>query len=460
MKNIIFPCILLLFSLKNQSQQKTIDSLTTLLTATKNDTTKVLIMCDLSYAYQSYKPDTALLIAQRALTLAGEKTFLKGQSRASDAMAGAFQSLGDNAHALEYYLKCLKINEQRKLPGTLGAENAAAININIANVYINNDDTTQAVQYIIKADSIVEKFGIDYLRTYVYLNTGNIFEKTNRLEDALVYTYKCYNLAEKDSLMLGSCLNNMGNIFLKMGDRNKAISSYVKSYPYLYVMQDNKSITEGYLGMAKAYKEIHKIDSSLFFAKRAFFISQSNGILDNALQAGEFITKHYKEINNKDSSFFYQDVVMGLKDSLNGIDKVKQLESLSLNEELRQQQIAARLAKEKEEAKQFLQLLVIGIFIPLFFFLSIYISKRKVNRKIIQFSGILSLLLLFEYITLILHPIVVEITHHSPLLEILIFVLIASLMVPAHHKIEKWFIRRLSMWRDKHLNKPFNKTER
>ena len=82
----------------------------------------------------------------------------------------------------------------------------------------------------------------------------------------------------------------------------------------------------------------------------------------------------------------------------------------------------AELEEEKEELHQKLQLLAIGILIPVFFLVSMYISRKKVHKKVVEFSGIVSLLLLFEYITLLIHPIVAETTHHSPFLEIIIFI--------------------------------------
>ena len=111
-----------------------------------------------------------------------------------------------------------------------------------------------------------------------------------------------------------------------------------------------------------------------------------------------------------------------LNDSIHSIEKIKQLESMSMQERIRQQKRAAMIQKEKEENGQRLQLLAIGILIPILFFFSIFISRRKVHRKLIQFCGVLSLLLLFEYITLFMHPFVAELTNHSPAIEIVIFV--------------------------------------
>lgn len=43
---------------------------------------------------------------------------------------------------------------------------------------------------------------------------------------------------------------------------------------------------------------------------------------------------------------------------------------------------------------------------------------------------------MFEYLTLLLHPVVVELTHHTPIFEIVIFVALAGVLIPLHHLLE------------------------
>ena len=62
---------------------------------------------------------------------------------------------------------------------------------------------------------------------------------------------------------------------------------------------------------------------------------------------------------------------------------------------------------------------------PDIFFISAYLSRKKVHKKLIQISGVFSLLFLFEYITLLIHPVVAKGTGHSPVLEVMIFIAIA-----------------------------------
>lgn len=423
-------------------QHKDTDSLINIIKYPQSDSARVEAMYYLSYAYQVYKPDSALLVAQQLYDFALEKGQLRGQSIALDAIAGAFLRIGDNTKALEYYLDRLKLEEKRNIP-----DNIATIDMNIANVYNRDRDTAKAIKYILKADSIIAANNVEDLKPYLFLNAGNIFEKSNRLSEALSYTGKCYQLAlaTHDTLMIGSALNNLGNIFYKLGDMVAAIKNYRQSQTFIEAAKDNQTLSEGYLGLAQAYQNKGQNDSALYFAKLSYNISDGNKLLSNVVASSQLLAALYKEKGSFDSAFAYQTTMLRLKDSLQGIERVKQLESITIQEQLRQLRLAAQREKEKEEYRQRLQLLVIGIAIPFFFLFSIYISRRKIHRRVIQFFGILSLLLFFEYLTLLLHPFVAELAHHSPLLEIVIFVGIAALVVPMHHKIEHWFTKHLSV---------------
>ena len=65
------------------------------------------------------------------------------------------------------------------------------------------------------------------------------------------------------------------------------------------------------------------------------------------------------------------------------------------------------------------------------------------NTKLIEYFGVVALLIVFEFLNLLLHPFLESVTHHSPVLMLLTLVCIAALLVPMHHKIEKWATKKL-----------------
>jgi hypothetical protein len=111
---------------------------------------------------------------------------------------------------------------------------------------------------------------------------------------------------------------------------------------------------------------------------------------------------------------------------------------------LRQAEIAEANRLAKIDRDKQLQLLFIGMFIPGLFIITLILSRIRIHRKVITILGILSLLILFEFLTLLLHPFVAELTHHRPVYEILIFVSIAAVLIPGHHRLEHWLIEKLT----------------
>ncbi|MEO7531618.1 MAG: hypothetical protein ABIS69_09405, partial [Sediminibacterium sp.] len=233
------------------------------------------------------------------------------------------------------------------------------------------------------------------------------------------------------------------NIYFKKGDLTEAFKNYNAGLVYLQSANDLNTYAEGMLGLAKIYERNHRNDSAIVYAKRSFDIASGNQFAVRALEASSFLSQLYKT-KNIDSAFAYQETLIALKDSIYGKEKIRDLQNITTEEQLRQKELIRLKEEEKKDRSIKLQLLMIGIAIPIFFLISVFISRKKVNKKMIEFSGIISILLLFEYITLLLHPFIAEKSHHSPLIEIVIFVAIAAIITPSHHKIEHWLIAKLT----------------
>ena len=117
---------------------------------------------------------------------------------------------------------------------------------------------------------------------------------------------------------------------------------------------------------------------------------------------------------------------------------------MKFEDELKQQQLAAEKIKAEEQRKQNIQYAVLALGIIIFVILFLALSRRHItNPKVIQFLGVVALLVVFEFLNLLLHPFLERITHHSPVLMLLALVCIAALLVPLHHKLEKWATHKL-----------------
>ncbi len=150
------------------------------------------------------------------------------------------------------------------------------------------------------------------------------------------------------------------------------------------------------------------------------------------------------EKNNCDSTLKYANIYKIANDSVFSNKINQQIQVMTFDEELRQQEVTAEQIKTEDKRKQNIQyaLLALGIITFIIFFL--LLSRQFItNAKVIVFFGIIALLLVFEFLNLLLHPFLERVTHHNPVLMLLALVAIAALLVPLHHKLEHWATAKL-----------------
>ena len=133
-----------------------------------------------------------------------------------------------------------------------------------------------------------------------------------------------------------------------------------------------------------------------------------------------------------------------MKDSVFSRNNINKIQSLAFSEKLRMIEEEGKLAAEKEQRKQNLQYALIALGIIIFVILYLLLSTRIItNVKVIEFLSVVALLIVFEFLNLLLHPFLEKITRHSPLLMLIALVSIAALLVPLHHRLEKWATHKL-----------------
>jgi hypothetical protein len=185
-------------------------------------------------------------------------------------------------------------------------------------------------------------------------------------------------------------------------------------------------------------------DSALFYVRKTIKEGTQLSFQEQVLEAATIAKNIYKSNGLKDSAFYYQELVTEARDSLYNQEKIRAVQNLTFNEQLRQLDLEAKSLREKEERKHNLQYAAIALgivtFVVLFFLFS---NSIIANQRLIKFLGILALLIVFEFLNLLLHPFLDRITNHQPVLMLLAMVCIAALLIPLHHKLEHWITHKM-----------------
>lgn len=433
---IIFCC----FATFSQNKRK-IDSLQRLLILTEIDTNKVDLYIKLAIEYELKNNDTTFYFAQQAYKISKKEQYLSGISRSVNIIGNVYLSAGNYSKALEYYLIKLKIEEQGNKPEALAIANMA-----IANVHHLEGNNDKAFPYAFCADSLIDKYKISRLKIYSLLNLGDMYEKSDKILSALDYTEKAYALATKENNInfKGATLNNLGNIYAKMGNSELSIKNYTAAIPFLTATNDDGFLAESSLGLATQYLNLSNKDSALYYALISHELSKKNGFLSKQLKVSIFLADFYIASNNITKAFEFKEEVLILKDSIFSKERIEKSQLISMEEDLRQKEIIELKLEEAKERRVKIQYLSISLMLPILLFFTLYLNNRKIKPKYVEFLGVVSLLLMFEFIMLVLHPIIIHLTNHTPLLDLTIFGVIASILTPLHHRIESWLLRVLS----------------
>jgi phosphate starvation-inducible membrane PsiE len=186
-------------------------------------------------------------------------------------------------------------------------------------------------------------------------------------------------------------------------------------------------------------------DSAIVYAHQSLEVARAVPYLKGIADAGKFLSTLYDSIHQNDSAFFYQKIFIISNDSMNNRAKVAGVENLTLMEQIRQQEKQLAEHKAMEEQQQNIQCVLIAVGIIVFIILFLALSRSIiVTEKWISFFGILGLLIVFEFINLIIHPFLERATHHSPLIMLISLVALASLLIPLHHRMEKWIKEKMT----------------
>jgi hypothetical protein len=278
------------------------------------------------------------------------------------------------------------------------------------------------------------------------LNIGDDYNKLGLFDSARIYTQQCYEvflrLDEPD--LIGCALNNLGEIHAAVNQNALALEYFRLGIPYLIKEEDVDVQCDSYLGLAKLFRKKGQADSCQYYAGMALNMAKNAGFTKHIYETSNFLSEFYKSNQNIDSAFAYLQVTMATKDSLFSQEKVKQIQNLSLQEKLRQQEIAEANYKADEERKNNLQLIGITAFIITFILFFLLIVRHRTKPRTIEFFGVVALLLVFEFTALFIHPYIEKWTHHSPVFMLLILVGIASVLVPLHHRMEKVIKEKLA----------------
>lgn len=447
MKKIIIVFLFVPFCLSAQ-RQNYIDSLRQLLNNSATDSARFMNLYWLSITYAENDPDSAIHYAQEAYQFASrnkDKLLPWMEWNSSNALGWALWSAGNYPDAQGYYFQ--QLAQAEAIKDTFGIYQAYG---NLGTLNRNEGNFNAAISYYKKCLSYYHGQEVIWWQATVYpkvTDMAKAYEQTNVLDSALLYAQQSMQMQLKlnPKQTVFEAANVLGAIYSKMGQPALAMgyfNSFLNGAGNDPVALKDKALC--FYEIAKHFERNKQYDSAVAYARKAFELNEKHSFKINILNISSLLSQLYQFTHQTDSALKYLNIKDNTQDDMFSKEKLSRMQTLEFTEQLRQKQMEITEQQEKEERNHNLQLIVLAISIISAIIVFLLLSRSIiVSHKLVSFLNVVALLVVFEFINLLIHPFLERVTHHSPVLMLLVLVCIASLLVPIHHKLEKWATAKL-----------------
>ncbi|HRB24265.1 MAG TPA: hypothetical protein PLZ18_10870, partial [Ferruginibacter sp.] len=362
----------------------------------------------------------------------------------TNVIGNYFRSRSDYPTALEYFFKAIPLAEKVKDKRRL-----SSLYFDIAECYFNLQNLEECFKYAKTGEQHLpdrDSPMYDFMAEQFYRTTGNYYLQKNQLDSALVQIHKLEESnrrLKKPNYIMYSYIQNAA-VSEKQGDNEMAELFYKKAN----TLADSLPTPLIRLVFNQSYIP-YLISTGQFEKARQYalqLLNTGNEVNSNIfkLRAAGFLGEAYNKLKKPDSAYFYLNMQSEFKDSVFNQNNFNKIQSLAFNDQVRKIDEEAKLAAAAAQRRQNLQYALIALGIIILISLYLLLSRSFItNTKLIEFFGVIALLIVFEFLNLFLHPFLERATNHSPLLMLLALVCIAAVLVPLHHKVEKWATHKL-----------------
>ncbi|MEO7049061.1 MAG: ATP-binding protein [Ferruginibacter sp.] len=227
----------------------------------------------------------------------------------------------------------------------------------IATIYLRTGDLDMLHQYLYRRQLILDNNGIKNLKdtSYPVLSQYNLLghyfslPKINKPDSVEYFYRKIIFLGKKTAMknlweQLGS--GGMGTYFFSQGLYDSSI--YYYKIAQAAALAGNR--TDNYYGfltlLAKSYQKMEMPDSAFRYAYKVYDTATRYGYLVMVSSSANILADLYKDQHKYDSAVKYMGLAQQYKDSVVGQDALKSIQSLTSEQQMREQE----KKQEKEDA--------------------------------------------------------------------------------------------------------------
>lgn len=350
-KRSAWCCVFCVIQLSFAFSQTKIDSLQRLLTASTQDTNKVLLLSQLCDEYAASNSDKGLEYGHLSLSLAKLLHFKKGVAQALNQIGTIHFNKGEYKDAITYFWQALKINEETG--NTRGEANNLS---NIGSIYRTQGNYEKALKYSLQALKIDEESGDKYSIAVSHTNIGNIYFNAGNYDKALRYYQQALHVFHEmsDKQNTATVLNNIGGIYFKQNNFQKAIINFSEAIKTYEAVDDKVGIAIDLNNIAQIYFSQSNYKKAIEYYKKSLKLASEIRAKDIMESDYESISEISGKLNDYQSAYKYHKLFSDIKDTLLNVQINKQLDEMAIKYETEKKEKENELLKKESTKQHFL----------------------------------------------------------------------------------------------------------
>jgi len=365
------------------SQQERIDSLRHQLTIAKDDSSRVMIMADLSFTYGFQNSDSGLMYADKAIELAKQIHFSRGEIRGMFSKSTILETNGDMPEALELGFSGLEIAQKQNLL----LETSICLT-QIGNIFYDLNDYGRAISFYERAvpinDAIKDQPGTEFWKWQTEVNLGTTFMLNRELDSSFAHLQKAFIETLHSDVWHPVFLMFFGQLQFEMEKQDTGLNYLRESIKIFENNKDPYSTSDACRIIATCFKEKNEIDSTIYYAKKALSKAQTVNYKTTILSVSKLLAEVYETKDIKQALYFRK-VFDTTNNILYGPDKVKSLQKTISDEQDRQRKAEAERIAYQNRITQYTLLGGLVLFVLIGFILyRNNLQKKKANTLLQQ----------------------------------------------------------------------------
>ncbi len=330
-------------SFSEMQSPRVVDSLRRLLSVSREDSSRVLLLHELSYPVLFSSPDSAMYYAQEGLKLALSLDYKKGEALCKTDVGAVWWITGEYSKANEVLLASFEdanaIHDPRAQDWALSF---------LITIYRDQGNYDEALKFMPKSTQN------RYFSRRVW-NTirASVFLEMNILDSALFYLNQG-DMGAYNFLLLGHAHAKMENKIL-------AARFYKKSISKLLIEKNFKDLANAYVGLAKLHENENNLDSSIYYAHKGFSIAKNASFKKWVYETGLILSRIYEK-RDAVEALNYLKLAMAAKDSMFNLQNITRSLNARFNDQLSQQLAQSEKISYRNKIRTYVLLVALGFF--------------------------------------------------------------------------------------------------